>query len=466
MGAGVSDWRLALAVAKAGHLGVVSGTALAEILSRRLQDGDVGGHMRRGLAAFPIPGIAEEIQRCYFQPDGKPPGTGYKRLPMYSIRPSRHLVAMTLAANFVEVHLAKQGHNGLIGINYLEKIQLPNLVSMYGAMLAGVDYVLMGAGIPRDIPAILDRLARHEPVKMNLHLEDSPSGVTHSINFHPLEWLNSASPAALHRPTFLAIIASASLATILARKATGAIGGFVVELPSAGGHNAPPRGEVRFNDRGEPIYGEKDKVDFAAMRGLGLPFWLAGGFGHPDRIKEAQALGAQGIQVGTAFAFCQESGLAESLKRQVIDRARDDRLDILTDGRASPTGFPFKVVELPGTLSEAELYNRRRRVCDLGYLRQAYVQPKGGVGYRCPGEPEADFVAKGGALEDTQGRKCLCNALLANLGSPQLQTNGDTEIPLLTAGDDVRQLKRFLTPGATSYGAHDVIHYLLSNEQT
>ena len=30
---------------------------------------------------------------------------------------------------------------------------------LYGAMLAGVDYVLMGAGIPRTIPGILDSLA-------------------------------------------------------------------------------------------------------------------------------------------------------------------------------------------------------------------------------------------------------------------------------------------------------------------
>jgi len=48
--------------------------------------------------------------------------------------------------------------HGLVGINFLEKIQLPPCLALR-AMLANVDYVLMGAGIPRAIPA-LDRLAQ------------------------------------------------------------------------------------------------------------------------------------------------------------------------------------------------------------------------------------------------------------------------------------------------------------------
>ncbi len=72
MGAGVSSWRLAQAVSRFGQLGVVSGTALDQILVRRLQDGDPGGHMRRGLAAFPFPAMADRILRAWFIPGGKP----------------------------------------------------------------------------------------------------------------------------------------------------------------------------------------------------------------------------------------------------------------------------------------------------------------------------------------------------------------------------------------------------------
>src|ERR1700693_5650483 len=61
MGAGVSSWKLAKAVSQAGQLGVVSGTALDQILARRLQDGDPGGNMRRGLDRFPFHSVAERI---------------------------------------------------------------------------------------------------------------------------------------------------------------------------------------------------------------------------------------------------------------------------------------------------------------------------------------------------------------------------------------------------------------------
>lgn len=54
MGAAVSDWRLARAVAACGQLGVVSGTGIDTILIRRLQDGDPDGAMRRAMAHFPI----------------------------------------------------------------------------------------------------------------------------------------------------------------------------------------------------------------------------------------------------------------------------------------------------------------------------------------------------------------------------------------------------------------------------
>src|ERR1700692_4250191 len=84
MGAGVSDWRLARAVSLTGQLGVVSSTALDTILARRLQDGDPGGHMRRGLAMFPYPEIAKRILEKYYIPGGRPAGTSYRLVPMPS----------------------------------------------------------------------------------------------------------------------------------------------------------------------------------------------------------------------------------------------------------------------------------------------------------------------------------------------------------------------------------------------
>src|SRR6185312_9898962 len=100
------------------------------------------------------------------------------------------------------------------------------------------------------------------------------------------------------------IVAATSLAATLARKANGRVDGFVVEGPTAGGHNAPPRGEQQLNARGEPIYGERDVVDIARVGELGLPFWIAGGAGSPQGLVDALTAGAAGIQVGTLFAYC------------------------------------------------------------------------------------------------------------------------------------------------------------------
>ncbi|MCJ7755904.1 MAG: hypothetical protein MUP13_15190, partial [Thermoanaerobaculales bacterium] len=54
MGVAISNWNLARTVSKLGQLGVVSGVALEVLLVRRLQDGDVGGHIRRALESFPF----------------------------------------------------------------------------------------------------------------------------------------------------------------------------------------------------------------------------------------------------------------------------------------------------------------------------------------------------------------------------------------------------------------------------
>ena len=455
MGVGVSDWRLARAVSLRGQLGVVSGTALDTVMVRRLQDGDAGGHLRRAMAAFPMPGVAADVLRLYFRPEGRPSGAPYKMLPVYKqvMSPARQLV--TVLAAFVEVYLAKEGHSGLVGMNLLTKVQIPTLPSLYGAMLAGVDVILMGAGIPREIPAALDHLALHQPTSLRFEVEGLPSGRDERLTLDPMG-LWTTTPPALRRPEFLAIIASNSLATMLARKASGRIDGFVIEGPTAGGHNAPPRGAPRFNERGEPLYGERDEVDLTEIATLGLPFWLAGGTGRKGGLRSALATGAAGIQVGTLFAFCDESGLVDDLKRSVLTHAARGEVTVKTDPRASPTGYPFKVV----TWSGAPDGTARERLCDLGGLRVAYCSPEGKIGYRCAAEPAEAYVKKGGKLEDTVGRQCLCNALTADIGLGQIRSDGQPEPPLVTSGDDLESMAEFLA-GRDHYSAAEVLDYLM-----
>lgn len=456
MGIGVSGWPLARAVALQGQLGVVSGTSLDSVLIRRLQDGDLGGHVRRAMEAFPIPDVASEVLDRFFKPDGREDGEPYALVPMYRQVVDNFRNHVTVLANFVEVWLAKEGHEGQVGINYLTKLQMPTLSSIYGAMLAGVDYVLMGAGIPREVPGALDRFANHEPASIRLDVQGG--GGEARLEFDPKAgWEGDLPP--LKRPKFLPIIASNSLATMMARKANGRVDGFIVEGPTAGGHNAPPRGERMLNEKGEPIYGDRDVVDLEKLCRLGLPFWRAGGTGRPGQIRETKEAGGAGIQVGTLFAYCEESDFAPELKRQVIELSLKGEVDVLTDGRASPTGFPFKVVELESSLTNEENYTRRKRVCDLGYLRTAFWRDDGRIGYRCASEPVSTFLKKGGKEEETVGRKCLCNALMANIGLAQERKDGSTELPILTSGDELKHLGSFLN-GRESYTAKDVIDYL------
>ncbi len=456
MGVAVSNWKLARAVSLRGQLGVISGTALDTVFMRRLQDGDEGGHMRRAMAQFPLRDAVDDILEKYYLPKGRPKGQPYRLLPMYRQRVSKQRQLITVIANFVEVYLAKEGHDGIVGVNLLTKVQTPNIASLYGAMLAGVDYVLMGAGIPREIPGVLDSLALHAAATMRFDVEGVPSTEPQYLTFDPSE-LGLDTSVPLRRPAFLPIISANSLATTLARKANGSVEGFVVEGPTAGGHNAPPRGEMRLNERGEPVYGERDVVDLQKLKELGLPFWLAGGTGSPTRLADALASGAAGIQVGTLFAFSDESGFASFLKRDVLDHASRGEVDVITDPRASPTGYPFKVVTWAGDESADK---PRARKCDLGYLRLAYRREDGKTDYRCAAEPVEDYVRKGGLEADTVGRRCLCNALTANIGQAQPRAGSADEPPLLTSGDDLISIASFLA-GRDHYTADDVIDYLL-----
>lgn len=462
MGVGVSSVELARTVSMQGQLGVISGTAIGLTLARKLQQKDCSLDLIEAIRSFPYQDMAERILQTYYYEaiyqDGK---DLYKAVPMPSLDQPDQLTELMVVASYVEVYLAKKGHHGLIGMNLLEKIQLPTLPSLYGAMLAGVDYILMGAGIPIRIPMVLDRFAQNEDASLPLKVLDDPSNELVEMTFSPKEFAKEHEIPKLKRPKFLAIVSSHTLALHLSRSDFGSPDGFVVELPVAGGHNANPRGRFELNNEGEPIYGVRDEVNFEVIKNIGLPFWLAGGFGSREDYLRAKDLGATGIQVGTAFAFSKESGMEMSLKERVIKAILKGLGRVKTDPLASPTGFPFKVVEVEDTNALEETYLKRNRICDLGYLREAYRKENGKLGYRCPSEPVDDYVKKGGKIEDTKGRKCLCNGLVATLGLGQKRRNGDIELPIVTAGDDLKFIARFLKKGEFIYSAIDVLKTIL-----
>lgn len=473
MGAGVSDYKLARNVAllndtrKGKYLGVISGTALDTILLRRLQDGDSDGKMRWALSQYPDKNYAEQIIDRYFIEGGKASEASYDGIfPTYSqdgkdikIK-DNDLERLIVLANFAEVTLAKEGHDYPIGINYLHKISWPLLPSLYGAILAGVDAALIGAGIFRDGHEVIESLSRRERASMTFTVKD---GEGYNMVFDPNDvYVNDSG---LEKPVFLGIVSND-----LGVRGLPNVDGYIIEGDIAGGHNAPPRSDKKrpaLTESGEPNYGPKDENNLDRMksilskraveRGSEQPFWFAGGYAA--RLKEARKMGARGIQVGTPFAFCSDSGIESGLRARMIDEIVNGEPRVFTDPLASPSGFPFKVLQCSGTIAEVGAYENRQRECNLGYLFE-FFDNEGVVRTRCPAEKVDAYLVKGGKEDNTRGRKCICNALLSTIGHPNTTKDKSLELPIVTTGSDLNPVIEIVNEVGKVYNENDVVEYI------
>lgn len=497
MGVYVSNWRLARSVAmeRPGQTaGTVSGTALDVVYVRLLQLGDPGGHVRRALAAFDVTfgvDLGRRICARYFIEGGKAPEARFHTAPMQIARvegggttvpggATQHvhlklepgIVELLIATGFAEVWLAKEGHAGNIFINFLNKIDLPLIYTMYGAMLAGVDGIIVGAGNPDGLPAIRSRLAEHRPVTRAISVLYQEAGETFSIAFDPRKICAGALTAhPIKRPAFLAIVTLDELVRALAASPSEAPDGFIIENHSAGGHNANPVGPLQRDERGQPRYGAQDNPDLAAIRAVGAPFWLAGGYNSHARLQEALAEGATGVQVGSLFAMAEESGMRPEYRLEIRKALRGgaDDADLVRTTMVSPTGFSFKVVQLEGTLADPAVFGQRRRVCDIGLLQQLGLSKPDESGaralfQRCAAGPVEGYVGKRGLARNTEERRCLCNGLLACAGLGQVkQIDGQPseEPAIITLGDHLDGVRRLSRNGQAQYWARDVVADIL-----
>lgn len=456
MGVNVSDWHLARTVSLLGEQGTLSGVALERLIPRILQKGDPGGHIRRALSHFPFPKIAQTIIDRYYVEGGIQKGTPFKAVPVFTVKPNYLLICLTVCSNFALVWLAKENNSNPVSINYLEKIAMPHVYAITGAILANVDFVTMGAGIPLQIPKLLGDIVEGREASYRLPVIGK-NITSFTMTFDPKKFFGGDLPP-IKKPGFIPIIASNLLANIFVKK-VGAenIHGFVVEEWTAGGHNAPPR-KLILNEFGypEPTYGEKDIVNYKEMKSLGVPFWIGGSYASPEKLKWALSIGASGIQAGSIYALSEDSGMNSETRRLIRKYGFDGTLVVKTDMRISPTGFPFKVVDLEGTISKPEIYNKRTRICDQSELVSPYERKDGKIGYRCASEPEDDYKRKGGDPADLVGRGCLCNGLITNA-----DLGNEEEPAVVTLGDDVSFLRFLMKNADDSYSAKDATNYLL-----
>lgn len=456
MGAGVSNFEVARAVAKAGEkldqetLGVVSGTGLPHIMISRLRKGDQ--QTQGALYAF-NPEIADEIYTEYVVRHPTKILPTPEVLVNGSDRLREKMTKLAVASAFVEVYLAKQGHNQPIGINMLEKIQPMILPTLLGAMLAGADYVIAGAGSPAQFKKVIDDLAHGRVAEYKMYIEGLKNGKRedHMLTLDTTPYLpkkeNDPERQVLKKPYFFAVLSS----HIFIERFADKIDGVIVEGFVAGGHNSPPRDKKRVDDLGQPVYGDRDIPDFKRIKDVcaqyEIPFYLAGGW--EGRLHEAQEeYNATGIQIGSPIAITEESGFTKNIKQQLRTHIVNGTLDVRTSGidALSPTDYPFKWVQhIKGTIAEtAEEFSRR---CNKGYLRHYYWKENGTIGSRCPADQIDIYVASvaAGEKDDVAEReirvarallaKCLCRELLTAIGygdngDPAIVTFGDIWQPI------------------------------------
>jgi len=497
MGVYVSNWRLAKAVAmeKSGiTAGTVSGTGLDWVYVRLMQLGDPGGHVRRAFKAFDDTfetGIGKKILDRYFLEGGKVPGSQFTNPPQQLVRaldgsdiiplPSKpdepvtltldkENIELLIATGFAEVWLAKEGHNGNIFINFLKKVELPLVYTMYGAMLANVDGVIIGAGNPDGLPAICSQLVNHEKVRIDIQVLYREPGEDFYVPFDPRQVADGKfTIKPLHRPAILAIASLQGLVQTLAESQSEPPDGFIIEHHTAGGHNAGPQGPLKVDELNQPIYSNFDEPDINAIRQIGLPFWLAGGYGSYEKIQKALSLGATGVQAGSVFALAEESGMKPAYRTAILNEIKkgtDDEALIRTT-LFSPTGFPFKVVQLDGTLSDDSVYESRSRLCDIGLLQQRGLSKPDENGkrklfHRCSAAPVESFMKKRGLLQNTQSRRCLCNGLLSTVGLGQVK-NQIEEPAIVTLGNHLDSIRRLSHQGQYPYWVRDVVNDLLGD---
>ncbi|OJX37896.1 MAG: hypothetical protein BGO78_07565 [Chloroflexi bacterium 44-23] len=502
MGVYVSNWHLASTVAKQRPgvcVGTVSGTGLDWVYVRLMQLGDPGGHIQRAFSAFDSQfgtEIGQEIFSRYYIPGGKESSARFKNAPKQVVRAmdgtaniplsqnsdesialsiSSDVVELVIISAFAEVWLAKQGHSGRIFINFLKKVELPLIYGMYGAMLAGVDGVVVGAGNPDGLAAIRSKLVNHQPVSIPLPVLYREAGENFHIAFNPDTVASgNLTKKPLKSPAFLAIASLQNLVKGLAESTSLKPDGFIIEHHTAGGHNASPQGPLMLDQEKQPIYGEIDDPDIEAIRRIGIPFWLAGGYGNKDKLQEAISLGATGVQVGSIFAMSEESGMDPAYRIAFMKQLRNESDDskLVKTTLVSPTGFPFKVLQLEGTTADDTIYEQRLRVCDIGLLQQLGLSKPDANGMRrlfqrCSAAPIEGYIHKRGLIHNTQDRRCLCNGLLSAVGLGQVVSNGGSparEPAILTLGNHIDGIRRLSRNGQARYWVSDVVDDILGNE--
>jgi nitronate monooxygenase len=335
MGIGVSLAPLASAVAKEGGVGIISSAALDRLISKR-----------KG-----------------------------KKVNSYE-------------AAYEEVSLSKVA-GGFSGINIMVALVRDFEDSVRGALDAGADFIISGAGLPLNLPAI-----------------QNPKDTA-----------------------LIPIVSSARALEIICKKwerfpyRPDAV---VLEGPLAGGH---------LGFKFEHIELESNKLENllppvldVAQKNGNIPVIVAGGiYTHADIVRFLE-MGASGVQMGTRFLATEESSATEAYKQAVVDCKEKDILVVdpkeKENGPGSPCGLPFRIIR-QSPMYQSAIRKLRKPKCNKGYV---LLKDAEGKFTHCM------------AKEGNENAFCICNGLLSSAGY-----NPDKEESLYTVGTNAPLVDKILS---------------------
>ncbi len=354
MGIGVSAHRLAGSVAKLGGVGTISSV-------------DLRRHH---------PDLMERTQ-------GLPPGDGARVA----------IDAANLEALSREIALARTvaDGRGLLAINVMRAVTA-YAPSLTRAMECGIDAVVVGAGLPLDLP----ELARDYPHTALIPILSDARGVQLVVR----KWERK-------------------------QRLPDAI---VIEHPRlAGGH----LGAAKIADLGDPRFDFENVIpqSLAFLRSAGIereiPIIAAGGIRTREDIRRVQALGAAAVQMGTPFAVTTE-GDADPAFKQVLAQATDADLVEFT----SVAGLPARAVRTPWL----DAYLR------IEHKLQAVAHPKS----RCT--KSFDCLAQCGLRDGFAqwGQFCIDNQLAAALRGDIRKGLFFRGAGILPFGDQIRSVRALI----------------------
>ncbi|GAB4490769.1 MAG: nitronate monooxygenase [Thermodesulfovibrionales bacterium] len=329
MGVGVSLYPLAGAVAHEGGVGVVSSACLDRLVSKR---------------------------------------TG-KRLNTYD-------------ATYEEVSQAKAS-GGIAGINIMVALVRDYADSVRGALDAGADVIISGAGLPLGLPAIQ----------------------------HPKD------------TALIPIVSSARALDLICRKweklkyRPDAV---VLEGPLAGGHLGFKIDQIDSEENRLEVL--LPPVKDVARKYGDFPVIVAGGIYTHEDIVRFMEMGADGVQMGTRFLATEESSASPAYKAAVVGATDEDIMVAHDPG--SPCGLPFRIIK-QSPMYVSALKKLRKPKCDKGYVLLKDSEGKFTV---CP------------AKESNEHHFCICNGLLSSA-----DYNPDKEEPLYTVGTNASRVDRIVS---------------------